>query len=170
MRRVVAAVAREVGEAIVPTVYFIVVFHAVAITKATFLADYGLSPRSSAVAVIGALLVAKAILVTDKRRFTNALSAGPLLYSVMWKAAIFTVFTTLFRVVEELIHLTATYGSLRVAVQHIHEEGLFWHHFWLFQMWVYGSIVMYCFVSEQGHRHGAKNFKDILLARAPMAR
>jgi hypothetical protein len=169
MHKVTHIVAREFLEALAPTIYFIVVFHAVAITKATFLADYGLSARSSAVAVIGALLVAKAILVTDKRRFTNVLAAGPLLYGVMWKAAIFTVFTMLFRLIEELIHLTAKYGSFRVAAQHIREEGLFWHHFWLFQMWVYGALVMYCLVSELGHRHGAKNFKEILLARAPVA-
>ena len=103
MRRFGAAVARELREAIPPTIYFGVVFHAVAITKAAFLADYGLTPSGSAMALVGALLVAKAILVTDKLRFTNALSTGPLVYDVMWKPAIFTVFTLAFRVVEELV-------------------------------------------------------------------
>jgi hypothetical protein len=161
-----AAVVREVREAIPPMIYFTVVFHAVAITKAAILKNYNLSATGSAVAVVGALFVSKAILITDKRRFANVLSAGPLLYNVLWKAAIFGVFTLLFCVTEELIHLLAKYRSLGAAVQHFSAEGP-WQYFWLYQMWLYGSLVMYCLVIELGHRLGARNFKELLLAPAP---
>jgi hypothetical protein len=163
MRKFGAAVAREVLEAVPPMIYFTVVFHAVAITKVAILRDYDLTATGSAFAVVGALLVSKAILVTDKRRFTNLLSAGPLLYNVLWKAAVFSVFTLIFCVAEELVHLLTKYRSLGGAVQHLGTEGR-WHYFWLYQMWLYGSLVMYCLVMEQGHRLGARNFRELLLA------
>ena len=161
-----AAVARETREAIPPMIYFSAVFHAVAITKAALLTDYGLSPSGSAMALIGALLVSKAILVTDKRNFTNALSHGPLLYDVLWKAAIFSVFTVLFGVVEELVPMLARSRSLQRALEHFFKEAPV-HHFWVFQMWLYGSLVMYCLVTELGRRLGEKNFAELLLARSP---
>jgi hypothetical protein len=168
MRKLGAAVAREVWEAVPPMLYFTAVFHAVAITKAAILRSYSLTATGSAVAVVGALLVAKAILITDKRRFTNVLSRGPLLYNVLWKAAIFAVFTMLFCVAEELVHLLTKYRSFGAAVQHLSTEGL-WQYFWLYQMWLYGSLVMYCLVIEQGHRLGARNFKELLLAPSSAA-
>ena len=163
MRKFGAAVAREVWEAVPPMIYFTVVFHAVAVTKAAILRSYNLTATGSAVAVVGALLVSKAILITDKRRFANVLSGGPLLYNVLWKAAIFAVFTVLFCVAEELIHLLARYRSLGVAVQHLSTDGR-WQYFWLYQMWLYGSLVMYCLVIEQGHRLGARDVKEMLLS------
>jgi len=168
MRKFCAAVLREVREAVPPMLYFTVVFHAVAVTKAAILRSYNLTATGSAVAVVGALLVAKAILVTDKRRFTNLLSSGPLLYNVLWKAAIFAVFTLLFCVAEELIHMLTKYRSWSAAVQHLSSEGR-WHYFWLYQMWLYGALVMYCLVVEQGHRLGARNFKELLLAPSSTA-
>jgi hypothetical protein len=168
MRKFIAAVAREIREAIPPMIYFTAVFHAVMITKAAFLADYGLTATGSAAALVGALLVSKAILITDKRRFTNALSTGPLLYNVLWKAAIFSVFTLLFRVIEEVIPLAAKDRSLEAAAQHFFEE-VPRHHFWVLQMWLYGSLVMYCLVTELGHRVGVKNFNELLLAPAAAA-
>ena len=168
MPKISAAVAREIGEAIPPMIYFTAVFHAVAITKAAFLEDYGLSVSGSTFAVVGALLVSKAILVTDKRRLTNVLSSGPLLYDVLWKATIFSLFTLLFRVIEELIPLAVKYRSVGAAARHFWAKDRL-HHFWVLQMWLYGSLVMYCLVTELGHRLGVKNFKELLLAAPPAA-
>ena len=53
----------ELREAAVPTAFFFLVFLFGAITKTLVLKSYGLRPTGLAVALVGALIVAKAVLI-----------------------------------------------------------------------------------------------------------
>jgi hypothetical protein len=78
-------------------------------------------------------MVAKVILIFNKLSFVNMFSGKPLLFSIIWKTFIFSLFTLLFRCVEELIPLISKYGSLPSAGQHLIHE-IAWPHFWSSQI------------------------------------
>jgi hypothetical protein len=63
MSMVVAMVAREIREALPAILFFPLAFYMIAATKAFILADYKISKKGSAIAAVGALMVAKAVLV-----------------------------------------------------------------------------------------------------------
>lgn len=166
MSKVMAIVAREMREAVPALIFFLVVFHMIAITKAVILDDYHISTTGSTIATVGALIVAKAILVVEKLPIARLFS-GRTLYNILWKTLLFSAVSLLFRFVEELIPLIAKYNGLVTAAAHLLEE-VSWPHFWVLQMWLYASLLLYCLTSELAHMIGAVKVKGMLLG--PKAR
>ena len=161
MRKFVDVVIREITEAIPPAIYFMFIFHLLALTKAVLLRENGLTFTRSAVATIGALTVAKAILLTDKSRVANLLAKRPLLYDAAWKAVVFSVFTVLFHVIEELIPLLRKFPGFANAWSHLLSDT-HWPFFWVMQLWLYGSLLLYCVITAIPERFGVKNVKALL--------
>ena len=83
MKNILRVIKREFLEVLIPTCFFFIVFHIVAVTKTLMLASYEVTPTGVAVATVGALTVAKAVLIADKlpvicfpARFFYSLSYG----------------------------------------------------------------------------------------------
>ena len=110
MSRIAAFVAHELREALVPFVFFAVLFGLGRVTKALTLEEYQLTVGGTAVAIIGALIVAKAILVAEALPFTRRYAGRPLVYGILWKVAIYWFITAAFRYLEELVPLARKYG------------------------------------------------------------
>jgi hypothetical protein len=161
MSKVMAVVAREMREAVPALLFFLVVFHMLAITKAVILEDYHITTTGTAVATVGALIVAKAILVVEKLPIARLFS-GRMLYNILWKALLFSAVSLLFRVVEELLPLLAKHNGLISAATHLLEE-VSWPHFWVLQMWLYASLLLYCLAAELVRLIGPVTVKGMLL-------
>jgi hypothetical protein len=75
VRKLGAFVAKEVCEVLPATILFLCLFHMIALTKAVALGDYSRSALRATTATVGALIVAKAILVVEalpiSRRFAS---------------------------------------------------------------------------------------------------
>jgi hypothetical protein len=166
MSKVMAIVAREMREAVPALLFFLVVFHMLLITKNVVLEDYHITTTGATIATVGALIVAKAILVAEKLPVARLFS-GRMLYNILWKTLLFSAVTLLFRLVEELIPLLAKHNGLVTAATHLFEE-VSWPHFWVLQMWLYASLLLYCLASELMHMIGVVKVKGILLG--PKAR
>jgi hypothetical protein len=147
MSKVLSVVIEEFKEAIPATLFFLVVFHIVAWTRMLMLDSYGITLGHSSLATIGALIVAKAILIADKLHMANWFAHRPLVLSILWKALFFSIFTWLFRGVEEFIPLISKYESIRVAFQHLLEEVV-WTHFFALNILVFISLLIYCSAVE----------------------
>ena len=128
------------------------------------LEQYGVKLSASATATVGALIVAKVILVFNKLSFVNMFSGKPLLYSIIWKTFIFSLFTLLFRCVEELIPLVSKYGSLPSASQHLIHEVV-WPHFWSLQIVLLVALLLFCSAVELIREIGAIRIKEIFFGR-----
>jgi hypothetical protein len=63
-------------------VFFLVMFYMLLITKEIVLKRHGLPAGSSALAVVGALIVAKVVLVANRIPFLNLYPKKPLIYDV----------------------------------------------------------------------------------------
>ncbi len=168
MKKTAQVVKHELQEAIVPTIFFFISFHIVAVTKALMLKGYGVTPTGVAVATVGALTVAKAALIADKLPFLNRLSGLPLVFTVLWKTAIYAVLVLVFRCIEELVPLLSKYGGLG-AIDHFVSE-VSWPHFWALQIWLIVALILYNTVSELDRHFGEGSVRKALLGTPAVKR
>ena len=164
MSRTLLFFKKELRELIPTTIFFFITFNIIAFSRALVLEQYGIKLSAFGTATVGALIVAKVILIVNKLSFVNIFSNKPLFYSIIWKTFIFSLFTILFRCVEELIHLIPKYGNLSSASQHLIHE-IVWPHFWSSQIVLLVSLLLFCSAVELIREIGAIRIKEIFFGR-----
>jgi hypothetical protein len=147
MSQVWAKVKHEIVEVIPPTIFFLISFHIVLLDRALMAREYGLRPASMVGATIGALLVAKVVLIADMLPAINRFPEKPLIYNVVWKTAIYVVASLFVHYLEHLVPLWWRLGSLGAANEQLWSE-MVWPHFWAIQLWLVVLIFVYCTVRE----------------------
>jgi len=153
---------REMRAALPATVFFLVAFHMIAVTRAAALEDAGLTVGDTALATVGALIVAKAILVVEGLPLAGWF-AHRRIYSVLWKALLFGLVALLFRLVEEAVRLAASTGSL-AALARI-GEAVTLPHVLVVQMWLFALLVLYCLAAELLRALGPPEARRLLFGR-----
>ena len=155
-----AFVVREVREAIPATILFLFLFHMVALTKAVSLGDYSSVALRATTATLGALIVAKAILVVEALPISRRFSSHRARH-ILWKTLLFGVVALLFRFVEEIIELASKHGGLAAATKIIFRE-ISWPLFWVLMLWVLGGLLLYSLGSEFMRAVGSEKAKELL--------
>jgi len=159
-----ALVAREVREALPAMLLFLFLFHMVALTKAVALGDYSLTALRATTATVGALIVAKAILLVEalpiSRRFASTLAVR-----VLWKTLLFGAVVLLFRFVEETIELASKHGGFAAATKVMFHE-ISWPLFWVLALWVLGGLLLYSLASELVRAIGPEKTRDVFFGAA----
>jgi hypothetical protein len=146
MKRIGATMLREIREAVPATIFFLWLFHMIALTKAVTLGDYSITALRATVATVGALIVAKAILIVEALPISRIFSRQ-LWFHVLWKTLLFNVVVLIFRFIEEIIHLTRKHGDLSTAVAQLFRE-IAWPQFAVFQLWLFFGLFLYCVIAE----------------------
>ena len=160
MSKIGAIVVREIREAIPAVIFFLFLFHMIALTRAVIVSDFSITALRATVATVSALIVAKSILIVDKLPISR-LFVGRLVFNALWRTLLFGVVALLFRVIEELIPLIAKHQGLVTATAHLYDE-VSWSHFWVFQMWLFGALFFYCIAWELVRALGAEKVKAML--------
>ncbi len=145
-------------------IFFLLMFHMLAVSKALILKEYGIVIPSSAVAIIGSLIVAKVVLIADKLPFLNLYPKKPLIYTVAVKTFVFGIVTIIFFLLEALIHQGIKIGNFSGAWEHMNAE-VDWQAFWLREAWVFVMILFYCAATELARAVGAGRVKEIFFGR-----
>jgi len=160
--KIKAIIAKEIREALPTTLFFLFLFHLIALTKAVVLDDYRITALRAAGAMVGALLVAKAILVVGAlpiaRRF-----AGRRVGQLLWKTLLYGMVVLLFRAVEELIPLAAKYGGVVPAATAMYHE-VAWPVFGVLALWILSGLLLYCVASELVRAMGPDRVKELLFS------
>ena len=130
-----------------PTVFFFFAFLLLTMTHSLIQNQYQIPLSGLGIAVIGALLVGKVVLITDKLPIMNRFPEKPLLYNIAWKSSIYFFATFLIRYIEHIFPLYRDYGNFSEASQHLLAEVV-WPHFWLIQMWLAVLFFLYCSLRE----------------------
>jgi hypothetical protein len=169
MKNIVRIIKHEFQEAIIPTTFFFVVFHLIAFTKTLILEAYEVTPTGVAVATVGALIVAKAVLVADKLPFINLFSGKPLILGMLWKTAIYGVLCFVFRCIEELIPLLSKHEGLSTATEHLISE-VSWPYFWALQIWLMVALILYNAVTELDKHFGIGSLRRAFFGTRPVKR
>jgi hypothetical protein len=159
MGKIGAFVGREIREAIPATILFLFLFHMLALTKAVSLGDYSIVALRATTATVGALIVAKAILIVETLPITQVFSTRRAI-QVLWKTLLFGAVVLLFRFVEEIIPLASKHGGLVEATKALLRE-ISWPLFWVLTLWVLGGLLLYCLASELVRAVGPEKVKEI---------
>jgi hypothetical protein len=105
MSNVWAKVKHEIHEIIPPTIFFLISFYIVVLNRALMAKEFGLQATSFAAATVGALLVAKVVVIADLLPAVNRFPEKPLVYNVLWKSAIYIGASLLAHYLEHLVPL-----------------------------------------------------------------
>lgn len=146
MSKVWAKIKHEFREVIPPTIFFFISFHIVVLDRSLMAKEFGVHLSSVMNATIGALLVAKVVLVTDMLPAINKFPEKPLIYNVLWKTAIYVSASLFAHYLEHLIPLWWRTGFW-AANEHLRTE-MVWPHFWAIQLWLVVLILIYCSMRE----------------------
>lgn len=133
----------EIRELIPVTLYFFAGFLLLAITQSLMLAEYGIRGTTLATVAVGALVVAKVLVIADHFPFINRFSDKPLIYGILWKTAIYFLASLAVRYVEHIIRFWGQTGGVVEANRHFFAE-INWPHFWCVQMWLLLLLLFFC--------------------------
>jgi hypothetical protein len=154
-----AFAAKEIREALPATLFFLFLFHLIALTKAISQNDYNITTLRAVGATVGALVVAKAILLVEALPMSRLISARRVV-QVLWKTLLYSIVVLLFRVMEEAIPLVSKHGGLASGVQAMFRE-VSWPLFAVVALWIIGGLFLYSLVSELVHAVGPDRVKKI---------
>jgi hypothetical protein len=143
-------------------IFFFVMFHILSVSRALLLKQYGITVPASAMATIGALIMAKVVFLTNKLPFLNFYPRKPLIYNVIAKTVAFSIAAMIFLILEELLRISIKTGSLSMAWERLVGENN-WPAFALRQTWLSLLILFYCAAIELVRSLGTGKVKDIFL-------
>jgi hypothetical protein len=83
--------------------YLWLLFGAFMAYRRLVLAEFGVTYLNIGFAVVQALIIGKVILIGDAFKLGRRFEDGPLVYSVLWKALIFSLFVMTFGVLEHVV-------------------------------------------------------------------
>jgi len=167
LSRIVARLKQELLEVIPPAVFFFIAFQVIAFTRALMLKEYGIRVSTFMAATVGALIVAKVVLIVDLLPFVNRFPEKPLIYNTVWKTAIYMFAAFIVRYVEHLIPFLRQHRDFAAANRHLLEEVV-WPHFWAIQIWLLVLFFVYCSLRELVRVLGRERVRRIFFGPAPL--
>jgi len=143
-RRVGAFLLHELREILPPTIFFFVGFNLIVLTTNLILADYLVAFGNFMLATAAALVVGKAVLVTNALPFLRRYDRAPLIQPILFKTAVYWAVVLIARLLEHFVrfwliehnppgdflsHMMATFS---------------WHRFAAIQLWIIGAVPDLC--------------------------
>lgn len=145
--KLLKTIRHEYLEMLPPAIFFFIAFMLILVTKRLILSEYGISWSGFGAACVGAILVAKVVLIVDKLPFVNRFSDQHLIYVASWKCLIYILAANLVQYLEHIVPLLLKHKGLSEAHQLFMTETV-WPHFWLIQMWLVVLFFAYCSLRE----------------------
>ncbi len=140
-----------------PTLFFFIGFNLILWTKRMALAEHGIPFDGFLTATLAALLVGKAVLVTDHMPFMRRFDGAPLIQPILFKTAIYWVCVFVVRLAEGLIHFLREGGALGGFLQHL-VDRFSWPHFLMVQVWLMVLFLIYVVIHELNALFGDGEF------------
>jgi len=147
MHKIFGKIKEEFLEILPTFIFFLVMLHILFVTRALTLKEYGIALHAHAMAVIGALVVSKAIFIANKFPFLNFYPRKPLILNVLSKTVVFGIFTFLFLFIEELFHQVLKHGGFVASFERLTSD-IVWPVFWSGEIWVAVLLFFYCAAAE----------------------
>src|SRR3954447_5462085 len=112
LRRIVTWWLAQVRHALPPTIFFFFGFNLILWTKRLILQEHGVEFSGFLTATLAALLVGKAVLVTDRLPFMRRFDGAPLIQPILFKTAIYWACVLIVRIAEGVVHFLASSGAI----------------------------------------------------------
>lgn len=160
LKNIASRLKREFLHLLPAFIFFFVMFRILGITRDLALKTYGVVPRETAIALVGSLIVAKAVLIADKIRPLNQYPRRPLIWNVILKTVVFGVIVLLFFFAEEILRQAKASGGIAAGWRRL-EADIIWPAFWAREIWLTVLLLFYCIASELARVLGAAKVKEI---------
>ncbi len=153
VRRAVSWWLAQMKHALPPTIFFFVGFNLILWTKRLILQEHGIEFSGFFTALVAALLIGKAVLVTDNLPFMRRFDGAPLIQPILFKSAIYWVCVLIVRLTEELVHFVAAGGAIADFGDHF--AGQFpLARFLSIQIWLMVLFLVYVTIHELNELFG----------------
>ena len=160
MNKIFARIKKGLLEVLPAFIFFLIMFQILVVTRALTLKAYGITVHSTAIAVIGALVVAKATWIADKLPFLNLYPKKPLVWNTVLKTVVFGIITTFFLFIMELLRQSHEYGGIAAGYGHL-KTDVVWPAFWAREIWITVLLLFYCVAVELARAIGPIKVKEI---------
>ncbi len=145
--KLLQTIKHDYCELLPPAIFFFIAFSLILVTKRLILSEYGISWSGFGAAVVGALVVAKVLLMVDKLPFANKFPDRQLICNTLWKCLIYFLTANLLQYLERTVPFFMRHESIMEAHRHFMAETV-WPHFWLIQIWLLVLFFVYCSLRE----------------------
>jgi len=164
-RRAGAWILRELREILPPTIFFLIGFNLIVLTTNLILADYSVAFANFMLATTGALVVGKAVLVTNAMPFLRRYDRAPLIQPILFKTLVYWAVVFVARLLEHFVRFW--------LIEHNQVSGFLphmiatfsWHRFIAIQLWILVLFLIYVTASELNHLFGDGELQRILFTR-----
>lgn len=119
LQRVVTWWLAQVKHALPPTTFFFVGFNLILWTKRLILQEHGIEFSGFFTAIVAALLVGKAVLVTDNLPFMRRFDGAPMIQPILFKSAIYWLCVFIVRLADEFVRFVAAGGAIADFSDHL---------------------------------------------------
>ena len=153
----------ELVEYAVNVVYLAIVFAAFTWYRRLILASYDISYTNYWFALIEALILGKVIMIGGLFRLCRGLEDQPLIYSSLYKTAVFRLFCSAFTVAEHTVVGLWKGEGLTVGLQHIADKG--GHDVLANTLMLFVSLFPFFAFKELGRVAGRDRLKEIFFLK-----
>ncbi len=160
--RLLTWMAHEFLEMLPVVIFFAVGFNVIILTTNLVLSDYALRIGTLLLAITGALVVGKAVLVANSTPFLRRYDTVPLAWSILYKTTIYCVFVFLARLIEA--GLEAWTGGLSFSEM---LAKFSWHRFLAIQIWLFVLFMIYVTFTEMNRLLGQGELMHMLFTHRP---
>lgn len=160
MRGIGTFVRKELLEMVPPTAFFILVFQVVVLTRSAIGGAEGVSMTTTASALVGALIVGKAVLIADSTPLFHWFRERALILNVAWRTLLYLCVTLVLQLLEEYLPLVSRYGGMGAALEHLGEE-IDWKVFWVTHLAFALFLAFYSFATALIEVVGGDRFRRI---------
>ena len=143
-----------------PTLFFFFGFNLILWTTRLALAEHGIDVKGFATATVAALLVGKAVPVTDSLRFMARFDGAPLIQPILFKSAIYWLCVFLVRLVEALVHYAIAHGTVGGFLPYL-VDHFSWGRFLFIQVWLMMLFLLYVTIHELDNLFGHGELRRI---------
>jgi hypothetical protein len=160
MSKLTAKIKEEIEALIPPTVFFFGSLLVIGLVRALLLRGTGIAPTTPLEMLVAALVLAKAVLLSDLWPAINRYPNRPLIYNVLWKALIYSAVATLLHYLERLIDFWHEAGGFMAANREMLAK-IVWAHFWAIELIIVVLILDYCVITEFARALGPKRLRQM---------
>jgi hypothetical protein len=159
-----AFLLKQLREVLVPTLFFAIGFNLIALTTQLILADYLIHFANFLLVTMSALIVGKAVLVTNALPFFHRFDTAPIVQPVLFKTILYCVAVFIVRFLEKLVHYFLGGGTWDGIAAYI-ANNFSWNRFIAIQIWIFILFLVYSMAVELNSLFGSGELLRILFAR-----
>src|SRR3954454_9196218 len=148
LRRAFAWWLAQAKHVLPPTIFFFVGFNLILWTKRLILEEHGVEFSGFLTATLAALLVGKAVLITDNLPFMRRFDGAPLIQSILFKSTIYSLCVFIARLAERLVHFLSAGGLVADFPAYLVEQ-FSWARFVSIQIWLMVLFLLYVTIHER---------------------